>query len=191
MWFLFCLIHHFKVSPVHFYVCSDTQTHGWIQTCHYDVCIWNWRITRSTCFSLGSIDCTSATLASAVLAICVALQFEASLNKLDPTYNVYCEQRHSVWNVNSSGNSRATADLGANQWVKDKTNDFKHLIVAHTLLRSCRKVFHLFAMPAMVSFLLKHDSEREKTEQTRKQRQLIENWMWILWQRCTFWGNLC
>jgi hypothetical protein len=48
---------------------------------------------QSTCFSFGSFDGASATSASAVLAICVARQFEASLNKLDPTCNVYFEQR--------------------------------------------------------------------------------------------------
>ena len=86
MWFLFCLIHHCKVSPVHVYFCDDTQTHGWIQTRRYTVCIWNSRIARSTCFSPGSFDGASATSASAVLAICVARQ-------LVPTCNVYCEHR--------------------------------------------------------------------------------------------------
>jgi hypothetical protein len=105
-----------------------------------------------------------ATSASAVMAICVALQFEASLNKLDPTSNVYCEQRLKCEVVNSSWNRRATAEFVANQWVEDKTDDFKHLIMifVSALLRSCRMVSHLFAMPSTVSFLLKHGSEREK-----------------------------
>jgi len=114
---------------------------------------------RSTCLSFGLFDGASATSASAVLAICVARQFEASLNKLDPTCNVYCEQRLKCELRNSSWNRRAMADFVANQWVKDKTDDFKDLILVHELLRSCRMVSHLFAMPAMVSFLLKHVSE--------------------------------
>jgi hypothetical protein len=113
---------------------------------------------RSTCFSFGSFDRASATSASAVLAICVALQFEASLNKLDPTCNVYCEQRLKCeQQLKSPGNGR----FWSKSWVKDKTDDLKHLILVHKLLRSCRMVSHVFVMPAMVSFLLKHDFERE------------------------------
>jgi hypothetical protein len=93
-----------------------------------------------------------------VLAICVALQFEASFNKLDPTCNVYCEQRLKCeQQLKLQGDGR----FRSKSMSKRQTDDFKYLILVRELLRSCRMVSLFFAMPAMVSFLLKHDSGGE------------------------------
>ena len=153
-----------QYSPVHFYVCGDIQTHGWIRARRhklaYKICIWNSRIVRSTCFSLGSFDGASETSASVVLAICVAMQFEASLNKLVPRH-LQCP----MWTaVEISG-------LRPISYQIDEQKTKPMILSSRSLFMHCSEAAgwsHLLAMPAMVSFVSIHDSERENRTNKKK-----------------------
>jgi hypothetical protein len=74
-------------------------------------------------------------------------------------------------------NRRATVDFVANQWVKDKPDDFKHLICIHELQKLQDGLsFICDASDGLFPFKTYSEGENpNKREISVKTKQLIEN----------------